>query len=60
MINFLDHIRMGFCYWDLLAEVAILAVIVVMGNRIVRASVRKRELENELNARSLEDAFNKN
>lgn len=57
MKEFFDHIRVGFCWWDAVALLAVLAVMFFMIARIVRAKQRKNELENEIAARSLDDSF---
>ncbi len=46
----LSHSRLGFCWWDLLALIALIAVVVYFVVRSRKMKRQEKELEDELSA----------
>ena len=57
MSYILDHTRLGFCWWDLLALIVLLVVIVAFAVRRSNLRDEQKELEDQLSELYAEDSM---
>lgn len=57
MSYIIEHTRLGFCWWDLLALIILIAVIVVFAVRRSNLRDEQKELEDQLSDLYAEDSM---
>ena len=57
MSYILEHTRLGFCWWDLLALIVLIVVIVVFAVRRSNLRDEQKELEDQLSDLYAEDSM---
>ena len=60
MAYFLEHTKLGFCWWDLLALLILLAVVIVYLVRRHNLKKEQKDLEDQLSDLYAEDSVKEN
>ena len=60
MAYLLEHIKLGFCWWDLLALLILLAVVIVYLVRRHNLKKEQKDLEDQLSDLYAEDSVKEN
>ena len=60
MAYLLEHTKLGFCWWDLLALLILLAVVIVYLVRRHNLKKEQKDLEDQLSALYAEDSVKEN